>query len=224
MADDFQSNDATGTPQWIRASERNDGGGLRKIIHNIMRGYLSQGDSASGEPPVIIGGIRRANVASLEGADGTAFQLIGDGDGRLRVNLEGTTSLVQPATSGFAVQAAQQHGVVYTSAGVALTVGYFSAEVAGGSTAQQIVAAVSGKRIYVTSLSETVGAAQTTVTWVSKPTSGATSNVSKHAWDAYGGRILDFSEHGHFRTVSGEALTLTTVGDVTYIEGTYVAV
>lgn len=223
MADDFEARDYNNLAIWIRATELNDGPGIRKAVHNIVRGYLLQGDVATSERIVLIGGIRRAIVSSLEGADGTAAQLITDGDGRLRVTVEGTTSFVQPGASGFEVQVAEQHGAIYTSAGVELTVKYFQAEVAGNSSNQSIIAAVTNKRIVVTSLSETVGSTATTVTWLN---GSAGSTLSKHAWDAYGGRVMALNPHGHFRTSAGTGLFMTTSagGDTTYVEGTYIEV
>lgn len=220
MADNFTFLDASSVARTIRATEISSG---IWVPWHATRGVLDQGDDAASEPPVLIGAVRRVTTGSLAGADGTIAQLITDGNGRLRVTLEGVTAIVSPGSS-FEVQAARQHGVVSTSAGVELTVKYFFEEVAGGSTEEEIVAVVSGKRIVVLSLNESVGGAQTTITWVSNPASGSSSNIDKHAWDAYGGRVLDFSEHGHFRTVAGEALCLTTAGDVTYVAGTYVEV
>lgn len=220
MSDNFTFLDATSVSRTIRATEISSG---IWVPWNVVRGVLAQGDAATSEPPVLLGAVRRANVSSLEGADGTVFQLIGDGDGRLRVTVEGTTSFVQPSSSGFEVQTAEQHGVVYTSAGVELTVKKFYAEVAGGSTNQSIVGVVTGKKIVVISLTESVGAAQTTVTWVSKP-SGTGSTIDKRAWDAYGGRVLPKNPDGWLETVAGEALCLTTVGDITYVSGRYIEV
>lgn len=223
MADDFQILNASGTGIWMRATEVNDGSGNRYLVHHIARGQLAQGVVGTSAAGVKLAAIRRAIVASLPEADGTIADLITDDSGRLRVTLQGTSAQQVQPYAGFEVQTAEIYGTVYTEAGVALTTTPFYAEVAGGSTNQSIVAAVTSKKIVVTSLSETVGAAQTTVTWVSKP-GGAGSTIDKRAWDAYGGRALAPNRFGWLETVAGEALCLTTVGDTTYVRGTYVAI
>lgn len=80
---------------------------------------------------------------------------------------------------------------------------------ASSSGANTIVAAVTGKRILVLSLS-VVAAADVAMTWKS----ASTVISGEQSFPANGGRVLNHNPTGWFVTAAGEALVLTLGGAV----------
>jgi hypothetical protein len=98
---------------------------------------------------------------------------------------------------------------------------FAKANIAASQTASEVVAAVSGKRIRVIAFRLHAGGTATDVTF----NSASTEISEKFACAANGGRADGFSPVGHFQTVAGEALTVTTgAGATTGIGVVYVEV
>lgn len=100
---------------------------------------------------------------------------------------------------------------------------YFHLNVAASQTDTSVVAAVTGKKIRVLSLSTKCGATATTSTYESD----GSSDTEKHkvAAGANGGEVLPFNEGGWFETNAGEGLVVTTgTGSETNITGSYIVV
>ena len=103
----------------------------------------------------------------------------------------------------------------------ALTPKFFSESVAASDTDEELVAAVSSKKIRVLSLVSHCAGTATDVTFES----GTTTRIHKIPAGANGGQVLPFNPFGWFETASGSSLTCTTgTGSTTEISGVYVEV
>lgn len=107
----------------------------------------------------------------------------------------------------------------------ALTPKFAKANVAASQTDSNIVTAVASKKIRVLSFRLHAGATATNVTFNSKPAGAGTAISELFACAINGGRAEGFSPVGHFETVSGEGLAVTTgAGATTGIGVVYVEV
>lgn len=219
MADNLIVRDGNGN---LKTLKYTDVGGIL-VSHSIiddMPGVYAEGTAGeAGDGLVLAGAIQRASATSLETSPGTRVRLIVDGNGQLFVTL-GTQQVTVAPTGSFPVQAYIQGDAIYDGL-TALPVKFKQGEVPGNSTNATILAAVTSKKIRVVALSENVGDAKTTVTWLSG--SGGTT-LSKHRWDSNGGRSLSGFAPGYFQTASGVGLFMTTSGDITYYDIAYVEV
>lgn len=108
--------------------------------------------------------------------------------------------------------------------GLTVPVKFAFANIAASTTDGSIVAAVTGKRIYVLGVQSIAGATQTNITYNSKGAGAGTAITSLRAYALNGGEARASSPIGYFQTNVGEALTATTgagstVGiDVQYAE------
>ena len=191
-------------------------GGAGAVAATVQRMTLASDDPA---------------VATLGATTGAA--IITDADGTIQRYLRGLVKLAITAGS-FLVTATIAAGTALmgkVSAGIdtatiyngttALTPKFAFANIAASQTASSVVALVSAKKIRVLSLRIHAGGTATNVTFNSA--SAAISEL--FACPANGGHHLAFSPVGHFETVAGEALTVTTgAGATTGIGLTYVEV
>jgi len=90
------------------------------------------------------------------------------------------------------------------------TVKFAFANVAAASTDSSIIAAVTSKKIRVLEFRVHAGATATNITFNSKPSGGGVAISELFACAINGGRADGFNPFGHFETVSGEGLTVTT--------------
>jgi hypothetical protein len=106
-----------------------------------------------------------------------------------------------------------------------LTPKFFKANIAASTTDGAVITAVAGKKLRILSFRLHAGGTATNATFNSKP-AGAGSAISElFACAANGGRAEGFSPVGHFETVAGEGLTLTTAaGSTVGVGGTYIEV
>jgi len=106
-----------------------------------------------------------------------------------------------------------------------LTPKFAKANVAASTTDGSIVAAVGGKKIRVLAFRIHTAGTATNVTFNSKPAGAGTAISELFALGANGGHSPGYSPVGHFETVSGEGLTVTTgTGATTGIGVVYVEV
>lgn len=92
----------------------------------------------------------------------------------------------------------------------AVTPKFAKANVAASQTDSSVVAAVTAKKIRVLSFRVMAGGTATNVTFNTKPAGAGTAISELFACGANGGIAPAPSEWGHFETVSGEGLTVTT--------------
>ena len=98
---------------------------------------------------------------------------------------------------------------------------FAKANISASTTAGVIVPAVPGKSIVVTSCFLVAGATATDVTF----NTASTALTSLIADGANGGLALNHNDFGWFRTVSGEALTVTTgTGSSTGVNVNYLTI
>lgn len=106
-----------------------------------------------------------------------------------------------------------------------LTPKFAKANVAASTTDGNIVTAVGGKKIRVLEFRLHAGGTATTVTFNSKPAGAGTAISELFALGINGMRDDGFSPIGHFETVTGEGLTVTTgAGATTGIGVVYVEI
>lgn len=106
-----------------------------------------------------------------------------------------------------------------------LTPKFAKANVAASQTDSNVVTAVAAKKIRVLALRVMTGSTATTVTFNSKPAGAGTAISELFACAANGGVALAYSQVGHFETVAGEGLTVTTgAGATTGIGVVYIEV
>lgn len=107
----------------------------------------------------------------------------------------------------------------------ALTPKFAFANVAASTTDGSIVAAVASKKIRVLDYKIMAGGTATNVTFNSKPGTAGVAISMLHACAANGGIAPGFSPVGHFETVAGEGLTVTTgAGSTVGVQVVYVEV
>lgn len=98
---------------------------------------------------------------------------------------------------------------------------YAKADVAGGTSSAEVVAAVPTKKIRVLALAFVCGPVATDATFKSNTT--AISPTFQNAANA--GAVLNHNPLGWFETVAGEALNLTTgSGSQTGVQVVYIAI
>jgi hypothetical protein len=84
------------------------------------------------------------------------------------------------------------------------------ANIAASQTDAALIAAVAGKIIRVLSVTALCGGTATDLTFNSKPAGAGTAISPLFANAANGGFHLPHNDHGHFQTVLGEGLSVTT--------------
>lgn len=98
---------------------------------------------------------------------------------------------------------------------------FFSETVTASDTDEELVAAVTAKRIRIVALVSQCSSTATDVTFESS----TTTRVHKIPAGANGGQVLPFNPSGWFQTGVGESLTCTTgAGSSTEISGVYIEV
>ena len=106
-----------------------------------------------------------------------------------------------------------------------LTPKFAKANVAASQTDSSVIAAVTAKKIRVLGFRLHAGGTATDVTFNSKPAGSGVAISEKFACAANGGHHGAYSPVGHFETVAGEGLTVTTgTGATTGIGIVYVEV
>ena len=119
---------------------------------------------------------------------------------------------------------ADRTDLIYNSA-TALTPKFAKANVAASQTDSSIVAAVTSKKIRVLSYTIITAASATNITFNSKPAGAGTAISSLKACGVNDGVHASYCPVGHFETVAGEGLTVTTsAGSTTGIDVVYVEV
>ena len=99
------------------------------------------------------------------------------------------------------------------------------ANVAASQTDSSIVAAVTAKIIRVISVICLAGGSTTNITFNSKPAGAGVAIAPLLANAANGGERFEMNEHGHFQTLAGEGLTVTTgAGATTGVLVSYIEV
>lgn len=106
-----------------------------------------------------------------------------------------------------------------------LTPKFANATISSGTTDGAIVAAVGGKKIRVLCYTLMAGGTATDATFNTKP-AGAGSRISMaHQCGRNGGAAPGYCKVGHFETVSGEGLTMTTsAGSTIEVQITYIEI
>lgn len=100
---------------------------------------------------------------------------------------------------------------------------YAIANVAASQTDSALVSAVSGARIRVLSAVARAGATTTNLTFNTKPGGAGTAISPLFASGVNDGPVIPFSPAGHFVTVRGEGLSVTTgAGSATGILVAYI--
>lgn len=183
----------------------------------------------------VVGGVFNATRDGAVGADqASALRITDQGDLQVNSrNSSGTEIFVDAAPGkvqetgawshqGDSIQAVETIDKV-SQDGTALTPKFAFANVAASQTDASIVAAVASKRLLVLAYRLHTGAVATNVTFNSKP-GGAGSAISElFALGANGGHDSGYCPVGHFRTATGEGLTVTTgAGSTTGIGVVYV--
>lgn len=134
------------------------------------------------------------------------------------------TTMPAAARTTDAVAAALQTDAVMNGLS-ALTPKFAKANVAASQTDSVVVTGVASKKIRVLEYRVHAGGTATDVTFNSKPAGAGTAISEKFACGANGGNLPGFSPVGHFETVAGEALTVTTgAGATTGIGVVYIEV
>lgn len=124
------------------------------------------------------------------------------------------------ARTSDAVAAAVQTDAIMNG-GTVLTPKFFSETVAASDTDEELVAAVTSKKIRVIALVVQCAGTATTCTFES----GGSTRKHKVPAGANGGQVLPPNPWGWFETAAGESLTVTTgAGSDTEISGVYVEV
>lgn len=171
----------------------------------------------SGDPGFQMLAVRKDTAAALAGTDGDYHPLLVDSSGRAHVNVG---SMPAAARTTDAIAAALQTDAIMNGA-TALTPKFFSESVTASDTDEELVAAVTSKKIRVLSLVAQAGGTATDMTFES----GGSTRKHKIPAGANGGQVLPFNPAGWFETASGESLTVTTgSGSTCEISGVYVEV
>lgn len=171
----------------------------------------------SGDPGFQMLAVRKDTAASTAGSDGDYHPLLVDSSGRLHVNIG---SMPAAARTTDAIAAALQTDAIMNGA-TALTPKFFSESVTASDTDEELVAAVTSKKIRVLALVAQAGGTATDMTFES----GGSTRKHKIPAGANGGQVLPFNPAGWFETASGESLTVTTgLGSTCEISGVYVEV
>ncbi len=171
----------------------------------------------SGDPGFQMLAVRKDTAASTAGSDGDYHPLLVDSSGRLHVNIG---SMPAAARTTDAIAAALQTDAIMNGA-TALTPKFFSESVTASDTDEELVAAVTSKKIRVLALVAQAGGTATDMTFES----GGSTRKHKIPAGANGGQALPFNPAGWFETAAGESLTVTTgSGSTCEISGVYVEV
>jgi hypothetical protein len=174
---------------------------------------------ATGDTGVMLLAVRQDTPAALATTDGDYIPLTTDSTGNVYVNVR---SMPAAARTTDAIGVAHQTDAIMNGL-TALTPKFKSITVTASSTDSSVVAAVASKKIRVLSLAHHCGSTATTATYESD--GGSDTRLHKIPAGANGGQVLAFSPAGHFETLSGEALIVTTgAGSDTEITLTYVEV
>lgn len=192
-------------------------------------------DAANGLPIQLAGAV----VADMDSGAGTASRLAFG----LLVPASGGPALVPgDATYGMKVQIANMPPATKETDGigsarmttyimipgtpnVVAQVKFFKANVAASSTDSALITAVGGKKLRIITFRLHAGATATVATFNSKPGGAGTAITEAFALGANGGRSEQINEFGHFETVSGEGLSLTTgAGSTVGVGGSYIEV
>jgi hypothetical protein len=159
-----------------------------------------------------VGGVHTQRTKVTWGVDGTVT------DASATNPLPVTAPAATRATHSIAV--ANQTEVIMASL-TALTVKFFSETVAPSDTDEELVAAVTARKLRVISLAVHCGATATDITFES----GTTTRIHKIPAGANGGQVLPANQWGWFETASGSSLTCTTgAGANVEISGTYIEI
>ncbi len=141
---------------------------------------------------------------------------------------EGTELLAKIAAllNTLQITSRQRSGVVYDEGGIARQVRVSApANVAASQTDSPIIAAVAGYSIRVLSVYALAGGTATDLTFNSKPAGAGAAISPLLGNEARGGEVLGYHPHGHFRTLVGEGLSVTTgAGATTGLQVTYILV
>lgn len=159
-----------------------------------------------------IGGVHYQRVKVTHGQDGSATD----------VSSASPMPVTAPAAARttHSIAAAIQSDVLMSQL-TTLTPKFFSETVAASDTDEELVAAVTSKKIRVVALVVHCGGSATDATFES----GTTTRIHKVPAGANGGQVLPFNPVGWFETTSGASLTVTTSsGSSTEISGVYVEV
>lgn len=172
---------------------------------------------ASGDFGLMLLAVRKDTAAALAGTDGDYVPLIADDSGLLWVNIGEMPGGSRTTDS---VAAAFQTDAIMSGL-TELTPKFFSETVVASDTDEELVAAVTSKKIRVLALAVQCAGTATTVTFESS----TTTRKHRVPAGANGGQILPFNPAGWFETAAGESLTATTnAGSDTDISGVYVEV
>lgn len=110
------------------------------------------------------------------------------------------------------LDSAQKSCIIIDEAGIPRRVWKAKLTALADTADQAFVAAVEAKIIRVISVYALAAATATTLTFKSKPAGGSAAISAPLANGANGGEVLPRDIDGHFETVVGEALVVTTVG------------
>lgn len=106
-----------------------------------------------------------------------------------------------------------------------LEVKHFKANISSGTTDGAVITAVVGAKLLIISFRVMAGGVATNATFNSKPVGAGTAISETFACPANGGQMGPFQPVGHFKTASGEGLTLTTgAGSTVGVGGAYVEI
>lgn len=158
---------------------------------------------ASGDMGLMALVVRKDVAVSLAGSDGDYLPLIVDANGRLHVNVAAATRTLDSVSAALATDAIMNNLT-------ALTPKYAKANIAAATVDGAVVAAVAGKKIRVLLFRIHVGATATNVTFNSKPAGAGVAISELFAAGANGGHHGALSPFGHFETLAGEGLAVTT--------------
>lgn len=172
-----------------------------------------------------------ANIIGKVGIDQTTpgvTNAIYVSGGTSTVNVNGTAtvaSISQPARSktGDSITAALDTASIQNGT-TSLTPKYAKGSVAASQTDAAVIAAVTSKKLRVLGYSMMANGA-VTGTLNSKPAGAGSAISMSHPFPANGGISAPFNPVGHFETVAGEGLSLTTTsGGTVFYQLTYVEV
>jgi hypothetical protein len=150
--------------------------------------------------------VRRDTPTTIADANGDYGALSIDDEGKLWVNI-GEAIAAGRGSDSISSALATDALMVFNTACVPK---FAKASIAASTTDGALVAAVTSKKIRVISFRIMVGGTATNVTFRSKP-GGAGSDISElFACGANGGSHGAFSPVGHFETVAGEGLSVST--------------
>ena len=224
MADNPTIDNGTLTDFAIKAKEAESSAYVQAVelasVNGGVTAYLVKAEDAahaSGDLGVQLLAVRKDTAAALAGTDGDYHPLEVDDAGLLWVNIGEMPGSSRTTDS---VGAAHQTGVIMSGL-TELTPKFFSESVTASDTDEELVAAVTSKKLRVIALVAHCAATATDMTFES----GGSTRIHKIPAGANGGQVLPFNPSGWFETTAGSSLTVTTgTGSTCEISGVYVEV